>query len=68
MTQLTNTRLVSPTILGALRLQVVPTNSLPAAGAINDGLILIEDAGTGNQNLIIYSKGLRYRIDGGTHF
>lgn len=45
---------------------VVPTASLPAASAGMDGTILIEDAGTGDCNLIVYAGGQRFRIDGGS--
>ena len=47
---------------------VVATGSLPAAGAANDGRIIIEDAGAGDRNLIIYGGGQRFRIDGGAPF
>ena len=47
---------------------VIATGSLPAAGAAQDGLIIIEDAGAGNRNLIIYGGGERFRIDGGAAF
>lgn len=47
------------------RAEVVATASLPAAGAANDGRILIEDVGAGDRNLIIYAGGQRFRIDGG---
>lgn len=47
-------------------LDVVPTADLPAAGPSEDGRILIEDAGAGDRNLIIYAGGQRFRIDGGT--
>ena len=47
---------------------VVPTANLPAAGSSHDGKILIEDAGSGDRNLVIYAGGQRFRIDGGTNF
>jgi hypothetical protein len=47
---------------------VVATASLPAAGSSMDGAILIEDAGAGNRNLIVYAGGERFRIDGGAAF
>lgn len=53
---------------GKLHLPVVLTANLPAAGAVEDGSLLIEDGGAGNRNLILYSNGERYRIDGGTPF
>lgn len=48
-------------------LNVVATGSLPAAAAAMDGTMLIEDAGAGNRNLIIYAGGERFRIDGGAN-
>lgn len=47
---------------------VIATASLPAAGATNDGLVVIEDAGAGDRNLIVYAGGQRFRIDGGAPF
>lgn len=47
---------------------VIPTASLPAAGAGQDGRLLIEDAGTGDRNLVVYAGGQRFRIDGGASF
>jgi len=47
---------------------VIATASLPAAGTAMNGTILIEDAGAGDRNLIIYAGGERFRIDGGTNF
>ena len=46
---------------------VVATASLPAASAAMDGRILIEDAGAGNRNLIVYAGAQRFRIDGGAN-
>jgi hypothetical protein len=66
--ELVNPILVNPTILGKFTLQVVLTAGLPAAGAVNEGLVLIEDAGTGTRNLIIYAGGQRFRIGGGSAF
>ena len=48
--------------------RVVATANLPAAGASMDGAVLIEDAGAGDRNLIIYAGGERFRIDGGAAF
>lgn len=48
--------------------QVIATASLPAAGASMDGAIIIENAGAGDQNVIIYANAQRFRIDGGTAF
>lgn len=47
-------------------LPVVLTANLPAAATAMDGRILIEDAGTGDRNIIIYAGGQRFRIDGGS--
>lgn len=48
--------------------QVIATGSLPAAGASLDGVLIIEDAGAGDRNLIIYAGAQRFRIDGGSAF
>lgn len=53
---------------GDMRIPVVLTASLPAAGTANDKKIIIEDGGAGNGNLIIYVGGQRFRIDGGAPF
>jgi len=45
---------------------IVLTASLPAADSSLDGLVLIEDGGTGDRNLIVYAGGQRFRIDGGS--
>jgi hypothetical protein len=50
-----------------LKIDVVASASLPAAGAGQNGRILIEDAGAGNRNFIIYAGGERFRIDGGAN-
>ena len=47
---------------------VVATGNLFGAGADHDGSVVIEDAGAGNRNLIIYAGGERFRIDGGAAF
>lgn len=46
---------------------VVTTANLPAASASMDARIVIEDGGTGDINLIIYARGERYRINGGSN-
>lgn len=46
----------------------VVTGNLPAAGAAMNGAIIIEDAGVGDRNIIIYAGGQRFRIDGGVAF
>ena len=48
--------------------QVLATGSLPAAGSGQNGLVVIEDAGAGDRNLVIYAGGQRFRIDGGAAF
>ena len=50
-----------------LKTDVIATASLPVAGATMDGRIVIEDAGAGNRNLIVYAGGQRFRIDGGAN-
>lgn len=49
-------------------LRTVATASLPAAGASMNGTILLENAGAGTQNLILYASGERHRISGGAAF
>lgn len=51
-----------------LRVLELAPGSLPAAGAAQDGRVIIEDNGAGDRNLIIYSGGQRFRIDGGAAF
>jgi hypothetical protein len=51
----------------SLKVDVIATASLPSAGSTVDGRIVIEDAGSGNRNLIIYAGGQRFRIDGGAN-
>ncbi len=50
-----------------IRLPVIATASLPAAATVQNGRAVIEDAGTGDRNLIIYAGGQRFRIDGGAN-
>ena len=45
--------------------KVFATASLPIGDTSMDGTILIEDAGVGDRNFIIYAGGQRFRIDGG---
>jgi hypothetical protein len=52
---------------GGVDTRIVATASLPAASATMNGHILIEDAGAGDRNLIIYAGGERFRIDGGAN-
>jgi hypothetical protein len=61
--------LVGPSTVSDVSLaQVIATASLPAAAAARNGTMLIEDAGAGDRNLIIYAGGQRFRIDGGAAF
>lgn len=53
------------TMFGVFGVPVVTTANLPAAGATQNGLLFIEDAGAGNRNLMAYAGGERFRIDGG---
>lgn len=48
----------------ALGNPMMTTATLPAAGAAQNGKIIIEDAGGGTRNLIFYAGGLRYRVSG----
>ncbi len=48
--------------------EVIATASLPAAASAMDGTVLIEDAGTGDRNLILYAGAQRFRVDGGANF
>jgi hypothetical protein len=50
------------------RILILPTASLPAAGASQNGRVVIEDAGAGDRNFIVYAGGQRFRIDGGAAF
>ncbi len=48
---------------------VLATGSLPSNAAdAQNGQIVIENAGAGDQNLIIFAGGQRFRIDGGAAF
>jgi len=51
-----------------VRSPVVATANLPAASSKEDGRTIIENAGAGDRNLIIYGGGQRFRIDGGAAF
>jgi hypothetical protein len=50
---------------GPSQFEVVATASLPAAGATEDGRILIEDGGAGVKNLVLYAGGQRFRAGAG---
>ena len=54
--------------VGIKGFDVIPTANLPAAGVANHGRIIIEDAGAGDRNIIIYVGTERFRIDGGAGF
>jgi hypothetical protein len=55
-------------IAATLGTRVVATASLPAASSDMNGSVLIEDAGAGDRNVIIYAGAQRFRIDGGANF
>jgi hypothetical protein len=57
-------------IIKGSRLKVDPeaTGNLPERGALQDGTILIEDAGSGRCNLVLYKGGERFRFSGGVPF
>lgn len=48
--------------------QVVAAADLPAGGPTMNGVILIEDGGGGNRNLVFYTNDGRYRVAGGAVF
>lgn len=52
---------------GQMDVPVIATASLPAAATAMNGAVIIEDAGAGDRNLIIYGGGERFRIDGGAN-
>lgn len=51
-----------------MRVETIATASLPAAGAAQNGRLIIEDVGAGDRNLILYAGGQRFRVDGGVAF
>ena len=51
-----------------LKVDVVPTASLPGPGTSMNGRVLIENYGAGDKNLILYAGNKRYRINGGAPF
>ena len=53
------------TMFGVYGIPIVARASLPAAGAAQDGLIIMDDNGTDDVNLMLYARGERFRIDGG---
>ncbi len=63
----TGTLEAGSTMFGVYGIPVVARASLPAAGATQDGLIIVDDNGTGDRNLIVYAGGERFRIDGGAN-
>ena len=52
----------------SLKIDIIATASLPLAGATQNGRIVLEDVAAGDRNLIIYTGGQRFRIDGGAAF
>ncbi len=53
---------------GGVKVDVVATGSLPAANALLNGRVLVENAGGGAANLIVYANNSRFRIAGGVAF
>ena len=53
------------TMFGVFGIPIVARASLPAAGATQDGLIIVDDNGAGDRNLMVYAGTQRFRIDGG---
>lgn len=49
-------------------LQRYTTGSLPAAGALMDGSVIVEVVDATHSNLVIYDQSQRFRIAGGTAF
>ena len=56
------------TFISKAKVDVIATASLPAAHADQDGRVVIEDAGAGDRNVIVYAGAQRFRIDGGAAF
>lgn len=52
--------------VSSLQIPTIPRASLPAAAADQNGLIAIDDNGAGDRNLMVYTGGQRFRIDGGS--
>ena len=63
-----NTTNITDLSPGGLKVDVVATARLPAGNALLDGRLLIENAGAGAANLILYANNVRYRIAGGSSF
>ncbi len=55
-------------VIDRVSVGIVATASLPASTTLQSGTVLIEDAGAGDRNLIIYASTERFRIDGGAPF
>ena len=49
------------------RMPMLATADLPSAASAMDQYAIIDDAGAGNRNLILYAGGQRFRIDGGAN-
>lgn len=47
-----------------VKANVITTANLPAAGATQDGRIVIENAGGGTISLVAYAAGVRFRFTG----
>jgi hypothetical protein len=58
----------NPTLATGRQVTGIATADLPAAAASMGSRIIIEDAGAGDRNLILYFGGQRFRIDGGAGF
>jgi len=53
--------------VASLFLPIIPRASLPSGAATPDNLVAIDDNGSGDRNAMIYAKGQRFRIDGGSN-
>lgn len=51
--------------INGIRSYVSGGRPIPAAGVESDGLVIIEDNGVGDRNLVFYYGGQRFRVDGG---
>ncbi len=51
----------------SLFLPIIPRASLPSGAATSDNLVAIDDNGSGDRNAMVYAKGQRFRIDGGSN-
>ncbi len=53
--------------VASLFLPIIPRASLPSGAATSDNLVAIDDNGSGDRNAMVYAKGQRFRIDGGSN-